>query len=324
MIEFQGNGFSVWVPNGWIDQTVYRFADDSDEGPEKGIRGTAESVAGSISLEEFADLKLRAMLDLPGTRLLTRKTVPVAEGFLAVRAEIRWVSEGNPPIFQRVMVCLHGQDGLVLHSTFFKKSRKIHGPLVDRVLNSARMRADGKSRMPPDGFQDGQGGPDGQKQVHVGPFSLDIPQEWVDKTLYLLSEPDDSQFRRNLVIRVADLEEIEAAPDEVVDGEMEGLKATVKGLEVLSREEETQADGGPGTRVSCLRPVEDGARVRQDLLLALRDQKLFSLTVTMEEDPPPEVAEELERITSSFRAIPNGVGEPIGAAHLERRPLANG
>jgi hypothetical protein len=287
MVDFRGNGFILQIPEDWVDSTIYTFVGSITGGGTYWVRVNVEKdpVAGGIA--DYARTRLDAMLTVAGTRLLKREEGAVHESFQAAQAEIRWQPTDDLRIYQRVLVGLWPRTGVTLVTQMNKKERQTVGPTLDRILAGVRPRS--AASDPEEGWV----------RFDADRFSLLAPGDWSDQSVYSLAEPDESQFRRNLVIQRRIVPDPDQPLQELASQGLVNLQETVKGIEDVEQTDSETADGSPAVRLDFTRAVE-GGRVRQTQLLARREDTLHVLNLTTELDPPEEINADLERVITSF------------------------
>jgi hypothetical protein len=296
---FRGAGFTLQIPADWVDMTLYTLL-----GPPEGdfphwVRISVDREAGEATAEEYGEPRVRqAVQTLPGGRLLRRAPVKLSCGLPASAAEARWFPSDELRLYHRMLFVVHQGTAYTLVTQLTKKSRATVGPALGRAMLSLRP-LDGRTPPPPPAA--------GSARFLADAFALDHPPAWSDETVYMLAEPDEGRFRRNLVVQRVVMPE---APESIEDqawAEAEAMKVTVPDLEVAGRGAASVKDGLAAARLLLLRPAGRG-RVAQRQLFAHRDGVLHVLTLTCEERPPEPVAKLLDAVLVSFAASPAAAG----------------
>ncbi len=134
---YQGNGFTVNQPEGWVDKTVYTLTGPLEDGIQHNILVTIEEDVEFDSIVDYADFHITAMEEeLKGYTVLKREEISLDNGLPAYRAIFRWYPTDEMCIYQEQMFVLADGAAYKLTTTFTKKTRKTLGPQVERILMS--------------------------------------------------------------------------------------------------------------------------------------------------------------------------------------------
>ncbi len=313
---YAGNGFTLEIPDGWVDMTIHTFVGPSGEDPTSWVRAIVDPDVAGAALDAYADrCILAASRAAPGFRLLRRQALRLAGGSAAIRAEARWFPTDDVRFYQRMVYVLWGGIGVALSSHLTKKTRHTQGPIVDRLMESIRPRV----ASPPAGAPaTATGTPRGAGvRVVADRFTIDLPEGWTDATVYMLAEPDESRFRRNLVVRRERPENEPASLADLARAEVEGLAATVPAFELVHEAPAQSRDGGPTHRLLFRRSTESGGRVLQLQHVALRESVLYWLSLTVEESVREGERDALLAVLGSFSAAKPPAGT-VGASDAGR------
>ncbi len=282
MATFRGNAFELSVPDAWVDRTIYTFVGPTGEDATPWVRAVLDHSAAHSTLESFADRTIRAASTAaPGYRLLRRQSVTLADGSAALRAEVRWFPTSEIRLYQRTVYVLWGKSGVTVTSQLTKKTRLTQGPIVDRLMESLRRRVPPPGAPPP--APAGAAAPVSGLEVTADRFTLVLPAGWRDETVYMLAEPDESRFRRNLVIRREKAGPATASLAEFARAEVASLAASVPAFELVQEVPAASRDGGPTHRLVFRRAVESGGTVLQLQHVAPREGVLYWLSLTVED-----------------------------------------
>lgn len=134
---FRGNGFTISMPEGWQDKTVYTLSGPIEDEMQHNIVINVGQDVDIDSVEELADLQIESLeAQLQGCRILKRGAITLNNGHEAYEAIFRWEPTDVNRLYQRQIYVLAGKTAYTLTSTFSKKTRKTRGPEVDRILMS--------------------------------------------------------------------------------------------------------------------------------------------------------------------------------------------
>ncbi len=134
---YQGNGFTVNQPEGWVDKTIYTLTGPMEDGIQHNILVTIEEDVEFDSAADYADFHITAMEEeLRGYTVLKREETSLDNGLPAYRAIYRWYPTDEMCIYQEQMFVLADGTAYKLTATFTKKTRKTLGPQVERILMS--------------------------------------------------------------------------------------------------------------------------------------------------------------------------------------------
>lgn len=295
-LSFVGNGFSVAIPAAWVDRTIYTYVGPAGRDPAAWVRILVDPAVMQGTVGEFADVGIRAAsAAAPGYRLLRRQDVKLTDGSLGIRAEVRWFPTDDLRLYQRMLYVLWGKTGITITSHLTKKTRLTQGPVIDGLMESIRRRggalpvgqpSSSGSRPPAPGNlppTPASPFPASGSRVVADRFTMDLPDGWKDETVYMLAEPDESRFRRNLVIRREKLETAPGSLGDLARAEVDNLAASVPGFELMQEAQAAVRDGGPAHRLVFRRSLESGAKVLQLQHVAWRVGFLYWLSLTVED-----------------------------------------
>ena len=134
---FRGNSFTINMPEGWQDKTVYTLSGPIEDEIQHNVVINVGQDVDIDSVEELADLQIESLeMQLQGFRILKRGEVTLNNGHEAYEAVFRWEPTEVNRLYQRQIYVLAGKTAYTLTSTFSKRTRKTRGPEVDRILMS--------------------------------------------------------------------------------------------------------------------------------------------------------------------------------------------
>lgn len=136
-IPFQGNGFTLKLYEDWKDKTIYTISGPVIDGVQHNIIIMVDDDLKVESLRDFADWNIATLEnDLKGCRLLKQGEISLANGRPAYKAVFRWYPTEELRIYQEQIFVLVDKIGYKLTASFTKKTRKILGPQVERMMLS--------------------------------------------------------------------------------------------------------------------------------------------------------------------------------------------
>ena len=134
---FSGNGFSLRLYESWHDKTLYTIAGPVTDGIQHNIIISLNPDVGTDNLRDYADWNIASVTgELKGCRLLLQTPVTLANGLPAYKAVFCWYPTEELRIYQEQIYVLAGTTGYNLTASFTKKTRKILGPNVERMMLS--------------------------------------------------------------------------------------------------------------------------------------------------------------------------------------------
>lgn len=131
-------------------------------------------------------------------------------------------------------------------------------------------------------------------------FALDLPPGWEDQSVYLLFEAGKGPVLQNLVVRWDPWESGVFALEERVGDEVEIMRSTTPGFELLAQGEFELADGHSAQQVIFRRSTGGEGFVRQVQTYVPAHDRLYLLTLTGEDEPGEAVEETFASIVRSF------------------------
>ena len=136
---YRGNVFTINQPEEWQDETVYTLTGPIEDGIKHNVLINVEHNVEVDSVAEHADRQIETLTaQLQGCRFLKRGEIRLNNGLEAYEAVFRWYPADEVRLYQRQVYVLLENTAYTLTSTFTKKSRKIIGPEVDRIMMSFR------------------------------------------------------------------------------------------------------------------------------------------------------------------------------------------
>lgn len=132
---YPGHGFSMPLPEGWSDQTVYILTGPVTGGIQHNITINVDDKVGAISLVDYVDWQLRSLsTELKGYDLLKKEAVTLDCGIEAYRVVYRWQPAEERTLYQEQVYVVHQETGYKLTTTFSKKTRQMLGASIGETM----------------------------------------------------------------------------------------------------------------------------------------------------------------------------------------------
>ena len=139
--------FSLDLGPQWVDRSIYRFEGPQEDGLQHYITVTIESDLAVTDLEPYALLQIKALeSELSGYHELKRGPLLLASRMPAYELVYQWCRAEGVELYQRHLWVLHERTGYALMAAFTKKTWKLMGDAVDRILRSLRLPPPGGGR----------------------------------------------------------------------------------------------------------------------------------------------------------------------------------
>jgi hypothetical protein len=137
LIRYYGNGFTMYLYDGWQDKTIYTISGPVRDGIQHSIIINLNTDVGTDNLRDYADGNIAALTnELKGCRLLHQGPIALVNGLPAYKAIFCWFPTEELRIYQEQIYILVGTTGYNLTASFTKKTRKTLGPQVERMMLS--------------------------------------------------------------------------------------------------------------------------------------------------------------------------------------------
>ena len=131
------NRFSMKFPGEWEDRSYYRFEGPVEDGIKHSIIVTIENNVDVPELEQYAELNIKALEnELQGYQELKRGPVSLENRVPAYELVYKWTPMEGRQVYQRVIYILMNKTGYMLTATFSKKTWKMLGSVVNKILMS--------------------------------------------------------------------------------------------------------------------------------------------------------------------------------------------
>ena len=131
------NRFSMKIPPEWEENTVYTYEGPLEDGIKHNILINIDNNVEITNLEKYADMQIRATEnELQGYHELKRECTKLDNEHPAYEWVYKWCPLENTTIYQKVLFILSSTTGYILTASFSKKTFKMMGSEVDRILKS--------------------------------------------------------------------------------------------------------------------------------------------------------------------------------------------
>lgn len=131
------NKFRIAVPHDWRDKTVYCFEGPQEDGIKHQITVTIDNNVAIQELAQYANLQMNVMEnELRGYMKLKQGEIQLLNGVPAYEVVYKWYPTPSRKIYQRVIYILINNTGYMLIATFSKKTWKIKGEELGKILMS--------------------------------------------------------------------------------------------------------------------------------------------------------------------------------------------
>ena len=181
-----------------------------------------------------------------------------------------------------------------------KKTKAMLGPVLDEVMMSFRPVGPREPEVQRT---------DGLNIFEADRFLLQHDESWVDETAYLLAEPDQGAFRRNLVVMREPVDELPTEFQNFARDRLEGLAEVTEGFDLIA-ETEVEIPGSPGGYAASFdRSTPGGGSLRQEVVMAMTGTELILALLSTE--PPTE-----SEGASPFAGIPGSLAVRVEAPHV--------
>jgi len=136
-VEYLSNNFTLKLYNDWEDKTIFTLTGPVTDGIQHNIIVTREKDIQSDSVVDYAEWQIRGLEEeLKSCLLLKKGKRTLQNGMPAYEAIFKWYPTDELRIYQHQIYVLHNSIGYKLTASFTKKTRKIFGPQVERMMLS--------------------------------------------------------------------------------------------------------------------------------------------------------------------------------------------
>jgi len=136
-LEINRGLYSMNLPEGWEDQTVYTFKGPDDSGVQHNLVLIIDTEYSGIDLPTYAKLRLDSIKgSLPGFELMGARGKELKSGHPAYEIVYKWVPGEGKIIIQKQVFTIIGGKAYNFTSSFSKKTIKTIGVQVDDIIDS--------------------------------------------------------------------------------------------------------------------------------------------------------------------------------------------
>ncbi len=131
-------------------------------------------------------------------------------------------------------------------------------------------------------------------------FSINLPEEWSDTTVYTFQGPNDSGLQHNLVLVIDP--EVDKKMDAATYAklQLDQSKTVLPGFEMINEKEKTMSSGVPAYEVVYKYTPTDDLAIFQKQLFIINNGKAYSFTSSFSKKTLKTIAHEVDKIIESF------------------------
>jgi hypothetical protein len=131
------NNFSIKLPPGWEDQTIYTYMGPEDSGVQHILTLSIDPYAKDIDLAAYAEQRRIRVLDtMPSVEVLKDEETKFANGSPAYEIVFKMVPTDGNVIFRKMVFLKLNGIVYTFAANFSKKTIKTIGTEVDRIIDS--------------------------------------------------------------------------------------------------------------------------------------------------------------------------------------------
>jgi hypothetical protein len=140
-------------------------------------------------------------------------------------------------------------------------------------------------------------------------FTINIYEDWHDKTIYTITGPVTHGIQHNIVINIEPDIEIDSL-DHYVDWQVSSLEEQLKACRLLLKEKITLNNGIPAYRAVFSWYPTDDLRVYQEQIYLLHEKNAYKLTASFTKKTRKTIGPQVERMMLSFSPLQNSNSPP--------------
>ena len=130
------NQFFIKLPPGWEDQTVYYFRGPEIDGQGHQLIMVVDRHLQHNNINEFAAARIRPLIEnLQGLEILKDEETTLPGCYPTYEFVYRWIPADGLKYFKKHVFVLQGEFGFCFEIEFSKKTYKILGGQVTKVIN---------------------------------------------------------------------------------------------------------------------------------------------------------------------------------------------
>jgi hypothetical protein len=128
--------FFIKLPPGWEDQTVYHFRGPEVDGRDHLLLMVVDRHPQTNDIKDFAAARTRPIIEnLQGLEILKDEETTVPGCYPTYEFVYRWIPADGVKFFKKHVFVLHGDFGYSYEIEFTKKTYKILGGQIRKVIN---------------------------------------------------------------------------------------------------------------------------------------------------------------------------------------------
>ena len=132
---YQAHQFSMPLPEGWQDRTVYTLIGPLNDELQHNITINVEPDVPFDTVAEYADEQVKVLEgELQGCQVLKKEAIALYSGLPAYRALFVWYPTEALKVYQEQIYVLQGKTAYRLTASFTRKTRKLLGPQVEHIM----------------------------------------------------------------------------------------------------------------------------------------------------------------------------------------------
>lgn len=133
--RYEAARFSLPLPEGWRDTTVFILAGPLTDGIQHNITVSLDPETPFEAVKDFAEVQVQALEEsLPGIQVLKQEAMQLARGTPAYRVIFKWSPAEDQTLFQQQVYVVDHGTAYRLTASFSRKTRKTVGPEVTRTM----------------------------------------------------------------------------------------------------------------------------------------------------------------------------------------------
>jgi hypothetical protein len=135
--QFTGNGFSLIMADGWVDQTVYTLKGPDDSGVQHNLVLMVDSESKPGDLLIYAKQRIQTLIQtLSGFELLSEQPKKLKSGLDIYEVVYKWIPTEGKIIFQKQVYLIANGIAYNFTASFSKKTIKTIGTEVEAIIDS--------------------------------------------------------------------------------------------------------------------------------------------------------------------------------------------
>ncbi len=130
------NSFSLSLPDGWDDRSVYHFMGPDDSGVQHGLSLVIERNV-KTDLDEYAQERIESIVESrPNMQILKEEQRDLASGVPVYEVIYKWVMPSGDVTFHKLAYMIRDKIAYSFSANFSKKTMKTIRHEVDQIIES--------------------------------------------------------------------------------------------------------------------------------------------------------------------------------------------